>query len=231
MRVWSVANQKGGVGKTTTTVALGCLLADQGKRVLMLDLDPQGSLGSYFGHSPETAANSSFDWFTPTGKLTDAQLEGSIHGTDAPGLYLVPGTTALATLERNAVSQEGMGLAVSRALTRLWDRFDYVIIDTPPLTKYADGAVPAALGDGALVLGRLGHTKTSALRKALKVLQTAHAPVLGVVATCEPGHRRELSADRKHHGGAHAAAAPSAAAEDDADSRTARSQTSSHSSG
>lgn len=132
MRVWSVANQKGGVGKTTTTVALGCLLAGQGKRVLMLDLDPQGSLGSYFGFSPEAPAHSSFDWFAPMGKLDDAILDASIEGTDAPGLFLVPGNTALATLERNAVSQEGMGLAVSRALTRLWDRFDYVIIDSPP---------------------------------------------------------------------------------------------------
>lgn len=132
MRVWSVANQKGGVGKTTTTVALGCLLAAQDKRVLMLDLDPQGSLGSYFGHSPEAATHSSFDWFAPTGKLDDSQLDASIHTTDTPRLFLVPGTTALATLERNAVSQEGMGLAVSRALARLWDRFDYVIIDSPP---------------------------------------------------------------------------------------------------
>lgn len=132
MRVWSVANQKGGVGKTTTTVALGCLLAAQGKRVLMLDLDPQGSLGSYFGYSPESSAHSSFDWFAPMGKLGDPLLDASINQTDAPRLFLVPGNTALATLERNAVSQEGMGLAVSRALARLWDRFDYVIIDSPP---------------------------------------------------------------------------------------------------
>jgi len=132
MRVWSVANQKGGVGKTTTTVALGCLLAQQGKRVLMLDLDPQASLGSYFGHSPESTSHSSFDWFAPPGKLDPAQLDASIHDTDASGLSLVPGNTALATMERNAVSQEGMGLAVSRALTCLWDRFDHVLIDSPP---------------------------------------------------------------------------------------------------
>ena len=50
MRVWAVANQKGGVGKTTTTVALGGLLAEQGKKVLLVDLDPHGSLTSYFGY-------------------------------------------------------------------------------------------------------------------------------------------------------------------------------------
>ena len=66
----------------------------------------------------------------------------------------------------------------SRVLELLRGHFEYVIIDTPPLTKYTDGAVPAALGDGALVLGRIGHTKTSALRKGVTVLQTAHATVL-----------------------------------------------------
>jgi chromosome partitioning protein len=132
MRVWSVANQKGGVGKTTTTVALGCLLADRGKRVLMLDLDPQGSLGSYFGYSPEQVEQSSFHWFAAPGKLADDVLRGCIRQTDANNLHLVPGSTALATLERSAVTQEGMGLAISRALSRLWDDYDYVLIDSPP---------------------------------------------------------------------------------------------------
>ena len=132
MRVWTIANQKGGVGKTTTTVALGSLLASQGKRVLMLDLDPQGSLGSYFSHRPEDADKSSFDWFLPADQLSDERLLQTIVATQDKNLSLVPGSTALATLERSAVSQEGMGLAISRALSRLWDKFDYVLIDSPP---------------------------------------------------------------------------------------------------
>jgi len=132
MHVWSVANQKGGVGKTTTTVALSSLLADRGKRVLMLDLDPQGSLGSYFGHAPEQAANSSFEWFVGPGRLSDQVLRQCIQPTAYKNLMLVPGSTALATLERSAVTQEGMGLAISRALSKLWDDFDYVLIDSPP---------------------------------------------------------------------------------------------------
>ena len=132
MRIWSVANQKGGVGKTTTAVALACLLADRGKRVLMLDLDPQASLGSYFGHSPENVEHSSFRLFVPPGKLTDQIVSGCIHATGYPQLSLVPGSTALATLERSAVSQEGMGLAIARTLGRLWDDYDYALIDSPP---------------------------------------------------------------------------------------------------
>lgn len=132
MRVWAVANQKGGVGKTTTTVALGCLLASQGRRVLMLDLDPQASLGSYFGFRPDEAGASSYHWFAAPGQLDTALLHESIRATRSPGLSVVPGSTALATLERSAVNVEGMGLAVSRALAVLWDLYDYVIIDSPP---------------------------------------------------------------------------------------------------
>lgn len=132
MRVWAVANQKGGVGKTTTTVALACLLADQGHNVLMLDLDPQSSLGSYFGFAPDEVQHSSFEWFASPGQLKDETLFASIRDTSSPRLSVVPGSTALATLERSAVSVEGMGLAVSRALARLWDKYDYVIIDSPP---------------------------------------------------------------------------------------------------
>jgi chromosome partitioning protein len=132
MRVWAVANQKGGVGKTTTTVALACLLADQGHRVLMLDLDPQASLGSYFGYAPDHSAKSSFDWFASPGQLKDDVLFSCIRTTNSPRLHLVPGSTALATLERSAVSIEGMGLAISRALAKVWENYDYVIIDSPP---------------------------------------------------------------------------------------------------
>jgi chromosome partitioning protein len=132
MRVWAVANQKGGVGKTTTTVALGCLLADQGRRVLMLDLDPQASLGSYFGYKPDEASATTYQWFAAPGKLDDAVLSASIRHTSTSNLDVVPGSTALATLERSAVNVEGMGLAIARALSRLWDQYDYVIIDSPP---------------------------------------------------------------------------------------------------
>ena len=63
MRIWAVANQKGGVGKTTTVVALGDLLASRGERVLMLDMDPHGSLTSWFGYDPDRLKHSLFDLF------------------------------------------------------------------------------------------------------------------------------------------------------------------------
>ncbi|MDH5786124.1 MAG: AAA family ATPase, partial [Chromatiales bacterium] len=63
MSVWAIANQKGGVGKTTTTVTMAGLLAARGERVLMIDLDPHGSLTTYFGHDPDNIENSVYSLF------------------------------------------------------------------------------------------------------------------------------------------------------------------------
>lgn len=131
MRVWAVANQKGGVGKTTTAVTLGGLLAQQGRRVLLLDLDPHGSMTSYFRLDPDNLQRSSFDLFSPT-PLDESALQQLLVETGTPGLTLMPASIALATVERKATA-EGMGLRVAQGLARLWDQFDYVLIDTPPV--------------------------------------------------------------------------------------------------
>jgi Mrp family chromosome partitioning ATPase len=95
-------------------------------------------------------------------------------------------------------------------LDALRRNFEYVIIDTPPLTSCTDGALAAALGDGAIVLARIAHTKTAALRRALEILRTAHAEVIGAVVTCEPGHRGELAGQRKQAAGKAKAEVPAA---------------------
>jgi len=133
MRIWSVANQKGGVGKTTSVVNLGAMLAQQGKRVLIIDLDPQGSLTCYFKMDPDHISHSSYNLFMNANKLTSSVIEMSIIPTPIAGMNLMPASTALATLERNISQQDGMGLVISKALTQLWDEYDYVLIDTPPV--------------------------------------------------------------------------------------------------
>lgn len=145
MRIWAVANQKGGVGKTTSVVSLGGLLAQRGKRVLVVDLDPHGSLTSWFGHDPDTIQQSVFNLFQHQGKVPDGLPAQLITETSCPGLSLMPASTALATLERRMVGVEGMGLIISRALTQLWDDFDYVILDnTPSLGVLMVNALAAA---------------------------------------------------------------------------------------
>lgn len=133
MHVWSVGNQKGGVGKTTTVVTLGAMLAEKGHRVLVFDLDPQGSLTSYFGYNPDDLEHSAYDLFMNQGQVPDDLPGQLLMETSEAGMSLLPASTALATLERNVSQQEGMGLVVSKTLARLWDDFDYALIDTPPL--------------------------------------------------------------------------------------------------
>ena len=133
MRVWAVANQKGGVGKTTTTIALAGLLADAGKRVVVVDLDPHGSMTSYFGHDPDSLEHSSFDLFLHQGGVPPGLPQQLLLPTSHERISLLPSSTALATLERQSPGQSGLGLVIAKSLTQLWQEFDHALIDSPPL--------------------------------------------------------------------------------------------------
>jgi chromosome partitioning protein len=133
VRVIAIANQKGGVGKTTTSVALAGLMAAEGARVLMLDLDPHGSLSTYFRQEPDNQEFSTYTLFQERKSLYPESIRRLIQPTAYPNLFLMPATTALATLERQAIGQDGMGLVIMRALAQIHNDYDYVIIDSPPL--------------------------------------------------------------------------------------------------
>lgn len=133
MRVWAVANQKGGVGKTTTSIALAGLLAEAGKRVVVVDLDPHGSMTSYFGHNPDGLEHSCFDLFLNKGQVPEGLPAQLLLPTSDQRISLLPSSTALATLERQSPGQSGLGLVIAKALAQLWQDFDYAIIDSPPL--------------------------------------------------------------------------------------------------
>ncbi len=132
MKIWAVANQKGGVGKTTTAVSLAGHLVSQDKRVLLVDMDPQGSMTSYFGFDPDDMPKSIYSLF----QLSDfsaAEVTPVLVQTGIDNLMLMPASTALATLDRQLGSQQGKGLVLKKALQALDGQFDYVLIDCLPM--------------------------------------------------------------------------------------------------
>jgi len=128
MRTWAIANQKGGVGKTTSTVSLAGILSARGYNTLLVDADPHGSMTSYFKLDPDGLEDSVYALFCEGAD----QAHGLVRETGMERLHLLPASTALATLDRQLGTKEGMGLVLARALAELGDRFDHVLIDCPP---------------------------------------------------------------------------------------------------
>ncbi len=132
MKIWTVMAQKGGVGKTTTVVNLAGALARQGKRVLMIDLDPHGSCSSYFGFDPDAAGTSVHDLFDAAAEQRRCDVAGLVRSTTTPRISMLPAATALVSLERRCGGIKGMGRVLARQLPALAEAYDYCLIDCPP---------------------------------------------------------------------------------------------------
>ena len=126
-RVIAVANQKGGVGKTTTTVNLGAALADLGYRVLVVDLDPQGNATTGLGIDARNFEHSMYDVI-----MRETPLEDCIEPTSVRNLFAAPATIDLAGVEIELVPAFSRELKVRRAVESIVDEFDFVLIDCPP---------------------------------------------------------------------------------------------------
>ncbi len=126
-RVLAIANQKGGVGKTTTAVNLGAALAELGYRVLVIDLDPQGNATTGLGINSRNLELSAYDVI-----MHDTSLEDCIEPTNLRNLFLVPATINLAGAEVELVPAFSRELRLRRALEGADQDFDFTMIDCPP---------------------------------------------------------------------------------------------------
>ncbi len=123
----SLANQKGGVGKTTSAVNIAAALGALGKRVLLIDLDPQGNSTSGVGVARRTVRLSSYDVIISKAKASDAVID-----TGFKGLSLIPSQIGLAGAEFELIDMESRELLLKTAIEPIVDDYDYIIIDCPP---------------------------------------------------------------------------------------------------
>jgi chromosome partitioning protein len=126
-RVMAIANQKGGVGKTTTAVNLGAALAVLGYRVLVVDLDPQGNASTGLGINVRELETSMYDVI-----LHDSPLEDCIEGTAIKNLLVAPSALDLAGAEIELVPAFSREMRLRNAIEQVRDDFDYILIDCPP---------------------------------------------------------------------------------------------------
>lgn len=124
----AIFNQKGGVGKTTTNINLAACLAIKGKKVLVLDIDPQGNTTSGLGISKRGLENTMYEVL-----ITDGyNPQNAVRHTVVEGLDIIPASVELAGAEVEMVQLEGREKRLKRALDKIRDGYDYIFIDCPP---------------------------------------------------------------------------------------------------
>jgi chromosome partitioning protein len=205
MRTWCIANQKGGVGKTTTTLALGAALAERGYRTLLVDLDPHASLSRWLDVPEEPTPPGVYELFAeappPLIELTTPSGQ--------PGLDLLAGQPALATLERQSVQRPGLGRSLVRAFAGQ-HRYDYALLDCPPTLGVLMVAA-LAVADALIVPTQTEplalHGLNAMLRTAQMVQRSRGAPVPARIVPTLYDKRTRAAVDslaqlREQHGDA-----------------------------
>ena len=126
-RIISVSNQKGGVAKTTTTVNLAAFLADKGKKVLIIDIDPQGNAGYGIGINAEEMNTTIYEVL-----IDQIQIEDAIFKSNIEGLSIIPANIHLSGAQVDLLDKEGKEFILKKKLAPIKKYYDYIFIDCPP---------------------------------------------------------------------------------------------------
>lgn len=189
-RTVAVVNQKGGVGKSTTAVNLGACLALLGKRVLLVDIDPQGNATTGLGIDKRGIENDSYALL-----LDEIPATSAIIATDVENLSIIPATANLAGAEVELVSALARESRLRQALANVVDRYDYIFVDCPPsLGLLTINALVAAdqmiIPIQAEFYALEGLSQLTAIVKRVKEALNPRLEILGVLVTMYDGRTR-----------------------------------------
>ncbi|WP_026495441.1 ParA family protein [Butyrivibrio sp. WCD3002] len=126
-RAIAIANQKGGVGKTTTSINLSATLAEKGKKVLVIDTDPQGNTTSGFGLDKNELENTIYELLIGQADVEDVLIKNVVDGLD-----IIPANVDLAAVEIELIDMEEKEYILKNAIEKIRDNYDFIIIDCPP---------------------------------------------------------------------------------------------------
>ena len=143
-KIYSIINQKGGVGKTTTTINLGTAMAACDAKVLLVDMDPQGNLSTGLGVSPSKREFGTYDLLTSTKSISECAIE-----TEIPNLHLVTANESLLGVEIELSIFDDRALRLRKSVQDI-DKYDFILLDCPPALNIITLNALAA-SDGALV--------------------------------------------------------------------------------
>ena len=177
-RIIAIANQKGGVGKTTTAINLSACLAEAGKKVLTIDLDPQGNTTSGLGIDKDELENTVYELM-----LDECSIKESMKKTDIENLTIIPANVNLAGAEIELLDVKEKEYVLKNSVDYIQDDFDFIIIDCPPVMVVSDAIPIGNVVDGTIFICSSKSTNRKDAKSAIEILQKNNVHIIGTVLT------------------------------------------------